>query len=198
MSESLIVKRLRRNLRYRRTYVQVYEEYLQSERNTRLQELLRGLVESQQAACAELEQNLRRLNGSSNGLAPYNQLLADAAKRTDARSRLLFIQSGLKRSVNWYLTQLMDKRVSSEPDVRQLLIDLGENESAQLWRTEALLHLLRVPVDVEVSQDAESSRFESQQDEDWRSALAEDVRRPSWGGEQPGRPPRIDRKRRRR
>lgn len=198
MSEPLIIKRFRRNLRYRRTYIQIYEEYLHEEPNAQVQDLLRGLIESQRDACAELEQCLRRLDGSSDGLMPYGQLMADAAKRSDVRSRLLFIQTGLKRAVDWYTTQLLDQRVSSDPENRRLLVNLGESESAQLWRTEAVMHMLRVPVATDEGQDDDVSPFEPQRDQDWRWDLPEDVRRPVWGGEQPGRPPRIHRKRQRR
>jgi hypothetical protein len=91
--------------------------------------------------------------------------------------------------------QLVDRQMTADPQLAELLIDLGESDAARLWRTEAVMGQLRVSVKLEEKDWEEVSQPEPKKEEGWRSRLVEDVARPSWGGRQRGRWPRPSRSR---
>lgn len=197
MTDSLVAKRLRRNLRYKKTYVQVYQAYLEPEPIPRLASLLRALMEAQEAAIVPLERYLVDVGDGSLAEKPYEKLLADAAKRRDLKSRLRFLHTGLTRSVSWYRMQLTDQQMTSDPRLTDLLFELGEIEATQLWRTEAAMRLLRISLGaVEPEEDA-VPRQPPESEEGWQSRLAEEKGRPEWGGYS-NRPPRPTRRRQKR
>ena len=144
MSDPIVVKRLVRNLRYRQTYVKVYESFLQPEPHPELARLLRVLIRSQQSAVLLLSGFLKELGAPAQDLPPVHKLLEHARSRDGVRSRLDFIHCGLTRAVSWYREQLMDQRMISEPGLKQLLFELGEGEAASLWRTEIAMAVLGV------------------------------------------------------
>jgi hypothetical protein len=110
---------------------------------------------------------------------------------------LRFICDGLRRATSWYRTQLTDRQMTADPELRQLLVELGEIDSAKLWRTEATMGILRIPTATKEKEwDDHSRPVEPAPEEEWRSRLAEDVRRPAWTGERTGQWPRPSKYRR--
>lgn len=194
MTHSLIVKRLSRNLRYKRTYLQVYQAYMEPGSSPRLVELLSSLTEAQQSAIEPLAHYLRDVGGDGPDEKPYDKLLADAARRRDVKSRLRFLHVGLTRSVSWYRMQMVDRHMTADGRLRSLLLDLGEIEAAQLWRTEAAMHLLKIPVHPGQPNVDDTAGVLLESDESWTSRAVEEMGRPEWGGYSK-RPPRPSRRR---
>ena len=73
-----------------------------------------------------------------------------------------------------------------DPELRQLLFQLGENEAAKLWRVETVMERLRIPLKPEPEDQRELRRIRPQRAHGWHSRLLEDVERPAWKGKQPG------------
>lgn len=182
MTESIAAVRMSRNLRYKLTYVEIFKSYMEPDPGSQVTELLQSLVQAQQSAIASLSSYLRRLDVSTQQLGLNEKLLAHAAGRQDVRSRLRFIYEGLSRAVSWYRMQLLDRQMTGDPELRQLLFELGEIDAAQLWRTEATMAMVKVPVKLrEKDWDDQPSRG-PEQEEEWQPRLVEDVTRPAWGG----------------
>jgi len=77
------------------------------------------------------------------------------------------------------------------------LIELGEMEAAKLWRTEAVMSILRIPVKLREKDYEAQQPPEPERQEGWRPRLMDDIGRPSWTGDQPSRwtgPPKPRRK----
>lgn len=187
MTESIVEVRLTRNLRYKLTYVKLFETYLESASAPELVELLHSLVQSQQAAVASLASYLRRLGLPTQDLELNDKLLEQAAGRTDLRAQLRFVYDGLQRAAEWYLTQLADKQMTQDPELRRLLLELGEAEAGKLWRTQAVMALLHVPVKAGKEKEPEVEVVPEPMDLDnWRPRLIDDFARPGWaGGDKP-------------
>lgn len=196
MTDSIIVKRLVRNLRYKLTYLQIFESYLETGRDDEVSALLKSLVEAQQAAIAPLSSYLRSLDVNIQDLGVNEKLMAHALNRDSVKSRLRFIYDGLSRAASWYKTQLMDRQMTHDPELRQLLLQLGENDAAKLWRTEAIMGMYRVPAQMEEKQWDDVPQTGPKQAEGWRPRLVEDVSRPAWGGSRSTRWPRPSHSRR--
>jgi len=185
MPESIVVIRLSRNLRYKLTYIKIFETYLESERQTTVAELLRSLLQAYQIAIGPLASYLRRLDVATQELELDDKLLDHASSRGDTESQLRFIHDGLSRAASWYKTQLADRQMAADPELRQLLVELGEIDAAKLWRTEAVMASLKIPLTVkgpDFSEPAAPSP-EPTRTTEWRPRLVEDVRRPNWTGE---------------
>ena len=208
MPESIVVIRLSRNLRYKLTYIKIFEDYLESERQTVVAELLRSLLQAYQTAIGPLASYLRRLDVAAQELELDEKLLEHASSRGDTESKLRFIHDGLSRAASWYKMQLADRQMAADPELRQLLVDLGEIDAAKLWRTEAVMATLKIPLSLKEPDYAEPgsppSRSEARdlrepaKSTEWRPRLMDDVRRPNWSGERsPGRsgPDTQDRRR---
>jgi hypothetical protein len=144
MADSIIVKRLVRNLRYKLTYTKVFESFLEPEPHPAVIRLLNALMGAQQTAIVLLSGYLQGLGVATQGLTLNQRLLVHASGRNDVRSRLRFIEYGLSKAVRWYKTQLMDGQMTADPELRRLLLELGENDAASLWRTEATTALLGI------------------------------------------------------
>jgi hypothetical protein len=181
MTDSIVVKRLVRNLRYKLTYVKVFETYLETEQEPKVVELLESLLEAQQSAIAPLSSYLRGLDVNVQDLPLDDKLMSHALNRGNVKSRLRFIHDGLTRATAWYTMQLMDRQMTADPKLQQLLLELGELDAAKLWRTEATMGMLRIAVKLE-EKSWESPQPEPKQKEEWRPRLVEDVGRPAWGG----------------
>jgi hypothetical protein len=119
--------------------------------------------------------------------------LSQASERENLQSRLRFIHDGLTRAASWYKTQLMDRQMTADPELQQLLLELGEIEAAKLWRTEAIMGGLRVAVRLEERDWEATPQPQPKQDKGWRPSLVEDTDRPAWGGDQKKRWPRPSR-----
>ena len=154
MPASIVVKRLVRNLRYRQTYVKVYESFLQPEPHPELARLLCALIQVQQSAVALLSGYLQDLGVPAKDLPPVQKLVGHARSRNGVQSRLRFVHYGLTRAVSWYREQLMDQQMISEPRLKQLLFELGEGEAASLWRTEIAMAVLGVGRESELAESA--------------------------------------------
>jgi hypothetical protein len=195
MSESIVVIRLTRNLRYKLTYINIFETYLGSESNAEIAELLRSLVQAQQAAVAPLSRYLRLLDVQTQDMELDQKLLSHAFGRDNTKARLRFIYDGLTRAVSWYKTQLMDRQMTADPELRDLLLELGETDAAKLWRTEAIMGMLRIPTSLKERDWSDQQRVEPEQDKDWQPRLVEDVGRPAWSDKWSGKWPRPNRSR---
>jgi hypothetical protein len=198
MTESIVAIRMSRNLRYKLTYVEIFKNYMEPDPGPQVIELLQSLIQAQQAAIAPLSRYLRRLDVNTQELGLNEKLLAHASARQDVKSRLRFIYDGLSRAVSWYKMQLLDRQMTSDPDLRQLLFELGETDAAQLWRTETTMAMLKIPVKLREKEWDEQSRPAPEEEEGWRPRLVEDVSRPSWSGRRTpdwSRPSYKDRKR---
>jgi hypothetical protein len=187
MSESIVAIRLTRNLRYKLTYIEIFGIYMEPDPGPQVIELLQSLIQAQQSAISPLSSYLRRLDVATQGLELDQKLLSHASSRKDVKSRLRFVHGGLDRAVAWYKMQLLDRQMTSDSELRELLFELGEIDAAQLWRTEATMSMLKIPVQVKQKEFAEQPRSTQVQDEGWRPRLVEDVSRPSWSGQRPSR-----------
>jgi hypothetical protein len=196
MSESIVVIRLTRNLRYKLTYVKIFETYLESDPGPDVTELLKSLIQAQQSAIVPLSRYLRHLDVNTQDLELDQKLLGHALSRDHSKAQLRFIYDGLQRAVAWYKTQATDRQMTADPELRELLLELGEIDAAKLWRTEAVMSMLRIPTKMKEKEwDDQLNRREPQYDKDWRPGLVEDVGRPAWGGSEYGTYPRPSRSR---
>jgi hypothetical protein len=182
MTESIVVVRLTRNLRYKLTYIHIFEKYLEAGPGPEVAELLRELLQAQQAAVAPVSRYLRLHDVPVQDIELDERLMDHAFGRDDVRSRLRFIYDGLKRAVSWYKTQLVDRQMAVDDEVISLLFDLGEIDAAKLWRTEALMGMLRVPTSAKQREWEEQPRPQQSDEQEWRPRLVEDVGRPAWRG----------------
>lgn len=183
MAESIVVVRLARNLRYKLTYVRIFEDYMKSEPSPDVAELLGSLIQAQQTAIAPLSSYLRRLDVNVKEIELDQKLLGHAASRDSVKSQLRFIYEGLTRAVSWYKMQLVDKQMTADQELRQLLFQLGEIDAAQLWRTEATMAMLGIATQAKTKDFGDERRPEPDSLEDWRPRLVEDVGRPTWEGQ---------------
>ena len=180
MTESIVVVRLTRNLRYKLTYVKIFETFLESEPDPEISDLLHSLIEAQQSAIAPLSRYLRHLDVQTQGLELDQKLLKHASERDSVKAQMRFICDGLKRAVAWYRTQLMDKQMASDPELRSLLFELGEIDAAKLWRTEAAMGMLRIPTTLREKDWNDQQQIRSQPEAEWQPRLVEDVGRSEW------------------
>jgi len=183
MSESIIEIRLTRNLKYKITYIRIFETYLESVSDADVVALLQDLIQAQQTATAPLSRFLRRLDVNTQDLELDEKLMNHALGRADIKSRLRFIHDGLKRSSSWYRMQLVDKQMTADPELQQLLFELGEIDAAKLWRTEAVMNMLKIPVSLKEKTWDEQPVPDPTKEEAWRPRLVEDVGRPTWSGD---------------
>jgi hypothetical protein len=149
LADAIVAKRLVRNLRYRLTYTKVFESFLEPEPHLEVVKLLHALIDAQRSAIAALTGYLPNLGVSAQDLTLVQKLLDHAASRTDVRSRLRFACYGLAKAVSWYKEQLMDRRMTADPQLRQILLQLGELEAASLWRTRATMTMLGIREETE-------------------------------------------------
>jgi hypothetical protein len=180
MAESIVVVRLTRNLRYKLTYVKIFESFLESEPGPAISELLESLIQAQHTAIAPLSRYLRKLDVQTQDLELDQKLLRHASERDNVKAQMRFICDGLKRAVAWYRTQLMDKQMMSNPELRDLLFELGEIDAAKLWRTEATMAMLRIPTTLREKDWNDQQRPRSQPEAEWQPRLVEDVGRSEW------------------
>jgi hypothetical protein len=139
MADSLVVKRLVRSLRYRLTYIKVYESFLAQESHPEVVRLLRALIGAQQSVLTPLAGYLQGLGVTTEGLPLVQKLLEHAASRRDSQSRMRFVHYGLEKAVSWYREQLLDSKMTADPALMQLLLELGEIEAASLWRADVAM-----------------------------------------------------------
>jgi hypothetical protein len=176
MTESIVILRLARNLRYKITYIKIFETFLEDEPGPDVAELFRELIKAQQNAVAPLASYLRRLGESPQEAGLDEKLMGHALKRKDVASRLRFIHDGMQRSVSWYKMQVMDKQMTRDPELFRLLLELGELDAAKLWRAEAVMGLLKISVKAKEKDwsDQPAPAQEPVRDEAWRPRLLDD------------------------
>jgi len=184
MTDSIIAIRLTRNLRYKLTYLKIFETYLESNPIPEVAALLRDLMHAQQSAVGPLSRYLRRLDIPVQDLELDQKLLTHAFSRADLRSRMRFIHDGLRRATAWYRTQLVDRQMVADPELEALLFELGEIDAAKLWQTEARMSMMRIPVGAKDREWAEQTRISPEDEDDWRPKLVDDLGRPAWAGKQ--------------
>jgi hypothetical protein len=189
-ADSIVVKRLVRNLRYRLTYVQIFESFLTTDLYPVEVELLRTLIETQQSTVVTLSRYLRQFGIDTEDLPLYRKLIDQAAEREGLGARLRFIRYGLTRAASWYMTQLMDRQMTADSELRQILLEMGQIEAAKLWRVEAVMAMLRIAPEPEPVDQRESRRARPQRAPGWHSSLMEDFGRPAWKGGQSAMVPR--------
>jgi hypothetical protein len=171
---------LTRNLRYKLTYVKIFESFLESEPGPAVSDLLNSLIVAQHSAIAPLSRYLRQQSVQTQEIELDQKLLQHAAERDNAKAQMRFINDGLKRAVSWYRTQLMDKQMVSDPELRDLLFELGEADAAKLWRTEAIMAMLRISTTVKERNRKDPKPTRLQPEPEWQSRLVEDVGRSDW------------------
>ena len=196
MTESIVVVRLTRNLRYKLTYVKIFEMFLESTSGPEISDLLHSLIEAQQTAVAPLSRYLRRLDVQTQDLELDQKLLKHASERDNMKAQMRFICDGLRRAVSWYRTQLMDRQMVSDPELRDLLFELGEIDAAKLWRMEATMGMLRIPTTVKEKDWSDQSHTRSQPEAEWQPRLVEDVGRSEWNNRWRGKWQKPDKYRR--
>jgi hypothetical protein len=196
MTESIVVIRLTRNLRYKLTYIKIFETYLESEPSPDIAELLKALIQAQQSAIGPLSRYLRHLDVQTQDQELDEKLMNHALSRENVKAQMRFIYDGLRRAVSWYKTQLMDRQMTADPELRELLFELGEIDAAKLWRVEAIMAMLRIPTKLREKDWSNQQRVQPQPDVEWQPRLVEDVGRPSWQGRESGQWPRPSKYRR--
>ena len=180
MAESIVTLRLVRNLRYKLTYIKIFESFMQPDPGRNVVELLNSLIQAQQSAIAPLSSYLRRLDVNVQDAELDEKLMDHAASRDHVKSRLRFIYEGLTRATSWYKMQLVDRQMTADPELKALLLDLGEIDAAQLWRTEATMALLGISTKAKERDFSDQRRIEPDRLEGWRPSLVEDVERTTW------------------
>jgi hypothetical protein len=150
IADEIVAKRLVRNLRYRLTYTKVFESFLEPEPHPEVVKLLHALIDAQGTAITALTGYLPNLGVAAQDLPLVQKLLEQAAGQTDVRSRLRFARYGLAKAVSWYKEQLMDSKMTGDPELRHILLHLGELEAASLWRTRATMTMLGVREEAEL------------------------------------------------
>jgi hypothetical protein len=180
MAESIVEIRLTRNLRYKLSYIKIFETYLESHPDPEVATLLTALIEAQKLAIPPVSRYLRQCDVAVQDLELDQRLLSHAFSREDVRSKLRFICDGLKRAVAWYKTQLTDRQMTADPKLRELLIELGEIDAAKLWHTEAVMGMLKISTNLKERNWVNQERMQPEQEDDWRPRLVEDVGRPAW------------------
>ena len=150
IADAIAAKRLVRNLRYRLTYTKVYESFLEPEPHPEVVKLLHALIDAQRSAITALSGYLPNLGVAAQDLPLVQRLLDHAACRTDVRSRLHFARYGLTKAVSWYKEQLVDRQMTGDPELSQILLQLGELEAASLWRTRATMTMLGIREEAEL------------------------------------------------
>lgn len=193
MTDSIVSKRLVRNLRYRLTYIKIFESYMEPDPGPEVAALLESLIDAQQSAIAPLSSYLRGLGFNTQDLGVNEKLMSHAENRDNLKARMRFIYDGLSKAVAWYKMQLMDKHMTADPELRQLLLELGEIDAAKLWHTEVIMAVLKIPMKFEEKSWDDIPQPEPKKEEGWRPRLVEDVARPAWGGSQSQRWPRPPR-----
>lgn len=196
MTESIVEIRLTRNLRYKLTYIKIFETYLEASPEPAVAELLKALIQGQQAAIGPLSRYLRHLDVQAQELELDQKLMEHAFSRDGVRAKLRFIYDGLRRAVAWYKTQLQDRQMTSDPELVELLIELGEIDAAKLWRAEAIMGMLRIPTTLKEKDWKDQQRIQPDQDVDWQPRLVEDVGRSAWDSKWPSQWPRQTKYRR--
>ena len=161
IADDIVAKRLVRNLRYRLTYARVFESFLESEPHPEVVKLLRALIDAQSSAVMALTGYLPNLGVAAQDLPLVQKLLDHAASRQDVQSRLRFARYGLAKAASWYKEQLMDRRMTTDPELRQMLLQLGELEAASLWRTRATMAVLGIREEAELQKRALAPHSES-------------------------------------
>lgn len=178
-TDSIIAKRLVRNLQYRQTYIQVFEDFAASGFHPMMGKLLSSLVETQKAAVASLSTYLRGLGLDTGDPTVYSKLLQQAAQRKGTSSQLHFIHYSLTKSVSWYKMQLTDSQMTADQELQRLLIELGETDAASLWRTEAVMVMLRIRSEFAPKRPRERLPVEPDEEEGWRPRLLDPSTRPA-------------------
>lgn len=182
MAESIVVLRLVRNLRYKLTYIKIFESYMEPDPGRNVVELLNSLIQAQQAAIAPLSSYLRRLDVNVQETELDEKLMDHASSRDNVKIRLRFIYEGLTRAVSWYKMQLVDRQMTADPDLKALLFELGELDAAQLFRTEATMAMIGVSTKSREKDFGDQRRIEPDGLEGWRPSLVENVERTTWEG----------------
>jgi hypothetical protein len=145
---STVVAQLARNLDYKLTYLDIYEEYLEQVGEKEVIEFIQALMDAEQESIARLSSRLRQLGHPVRQQASVEKLKAQAWTRRDTPGKLQFVQTGLERSAAWYAEQLLNPEMVADSATRQLLIELGKIEAAYLWHANALLAEMAVAEDV--------------------------------------------------
>jgi hypothetical protein len=187
MSDSIVVIRLVRNLRYKLTYIRIFETYMEPNPGPNIMGLLRSLVQAQQLAIAPLSSYLRRLDVNVQELELDDKLMAHATSRDNVRARLRFIYEGLSRAVSWYKMQLGDRQMTEDSDLKHLLFQLGESDAAQMWRTDATMAMIGITAKPKAKEYRDQPRPDPSNVEGWRPSLVEDVSQTQWDSQRSGR-----------
>jgi hypothetical protein len=166
-SDSIVVKRLVRNLRYRQTYIQAFGSFLQPEPHPEAVRLLHALIDAQQFAVVLLTGYLQDVGVAAQGLPLVQRLLDHASSRKDLWSRMRFVHHGLSKATSWYKEQLKDGQMTADPKLRQLLFELGEREAASLWRTEATMVVIGMRRELESKERTGSPRPRPDRGDRW-------------------------------
>jgi len=189
MADSIVVKRLVRNLQYRATYIRVFETFQRPNPGPLVNQLLNLLIEAQQAAVVSIARYLRGLDVDIQDLSLKPNLLAQAAECRGIKARLRFLYRGLERNALWYKEQLVDSQMTADPELRQLLLERGEAEAASIWRLEGVMAMLAITPKQEPKELPEPEP-EERQPRGWRSNLMENVGPSPRSGRWSGRGPR--------
>ncbi|MGD8905198.1 MAG: hypothetical protein PVI67_16680 [Anaerolineae bacterium] len=160
IADTIVAKRLVRNLRYRLTYTKVFESFLESEAHPEVLKLLQALIDAQSSAIEALSGYLPNLGVAAQDLPFVKKLLDHAANQADMRSRLRFARYGLAKAVSWYKEQLMDRKMTADPELREILLQLGELEAASLWRIRATMTMLGIRDETERQKSTLASHSE--------------------------------------
>lgn len=186
-TDSIVVKRLVRNLRYRLTYIRIFESFLKCELDPEVVLLLHALIDAQESIVAPLTAYLQNLGVEAQGLRVVRKLADHASSRKDVRSQLRFIRFGLTKAVSWYKAQLVDKQMTADPELRNLLLQLGELEAASLWRTRAVMGMMGLSEEHAPRRSTDHSRGELAPGRQVRRRHSSPSRRTVRRSRQPGR-----------
>lgn len=175
----IVIKRMSRNLQYRLTYAQVLETFTQPDPGPEVVGLLNSLVQAQQAAARLVSGYLKGLDVDTQDLPLKHGLLKHASERQKVDARLRFIHSGLSKAASWYKVQLLDRDMTADPELKRLLLELGELDAASLWRMEAIMAARGLLPSAEREERPEPPPLQQDRAPGWRSRQAADLPRPS-------------------
>jgi len=77
--------------------------------------------------------------------------------------------------------------MTADPDLKNLLFQLGESDAAQMWRTEATMAMIGITAKPKQREYRDQPRPDPDGIEGWRPNLVEDVSQTQWDSQRSGR-----------
>lgn len=110
-------------IEFQRAWIAICEDYLRKKPKEDVTAILRDLIEAEYESIELLAQALRQAGVAPGIVGSREELVREAKRRSNTRTRLQFIDVGLIQSLAWYEQRLKDTD-SSYHELWQALYDL--------------------------------------------------------------------------